>query len=113
MNLSMASIKSTDSAMQNIAPHLDELLRRVTEDLEKEELETLVTSIKTTFKGTFELQHDEDLYSCLLLLANQGLLSNENLTLLESFVAPKSSKKEGIKERIESFKRSRQQVSRL
>jgi len=81
----------------------------VTEDLAKEELETLVTSIKTTFKGRFELQHDEDLYSCLLLLANQGLLSNENLTLLENFVAPKSSKKEGIKERIESFKSSRQQ----
>ena len=108
----MASPKSlqTDSALQDIPPHLDNLLRAVSGELETAELESVVKSIKNTLKGTFEMQHDQDLYSCLLLFANQGLLSGENLTLLEKFVAPKATKKGEIKQRIETFKRSRLQV---
>ena len=108
----MASPKSlqTDTALKDIPPTLDDLLRAVCRELETAELESVVKSIKNTFKGTFEMQHDQDLYSCLLLCANQGLLSAENLTLLERFVAPKASKKEGIKHRIETFKQSRLQV---
>ena len=98
------------SMIQGIPPDLNELLREVAEELEREELETVVKSIKNTFSGTFEDQQDHDLYSCLLLFANQGLLSVENLTLLESYVAPRASKKEGIKQRIENFKLSRQKV---
>lgn len=108
----MASPKSLqpDSAIQDIPPDLDELLRGVAGDLESEELETVVNSIKNTFKGKFEDQFDQDLYSCLLLLASQGLFSGGNLTLLERFVASKSSKKEGIMQRIDNFKLRRQKV---
>ena len=99
-----------DSAIKAISPHLDELLRSVAGELDSTELETVVKSIKNTFKGTFEAQRDQDLYSCLLLFESQGLLSGDNLTVLESFVAPKASKKDGIKRRIENFKLSRQEV---
>ena len=108
----MASPKSlqTNTALKDIPPQLDDLLRAVAGELETVELESVVKSIKNTLKGTFEMQHDHDLYSCLLLFANQGLLSGENLTLLERFVAPKASKKGKIQQRIETFKRSRLQV---
>ena len=97
--------------VQDIPPDLDQLLRYVASELEKEELESVVKSIKNTFKGTFEEQQDEDLYSCFLLFASQGLLSGKNLTLLERFVAPKTSKSKEIKQRIEHFKANRQEVS--
>ena len=96
---------------QGISPQLDQLLRCVAAELDTEELESVVKSIKNTFKGKFEEQHGQDLYSCLLLFANQGLLSGGNLTFLEGFVASKASKKEGIKQKIKNFKASRQQVS--
>ena len=91
-----------------ISPHLDELLKDIATKLSAEELTNVVASIKNTFSGNFENQQDQDLYSCLQLLANQGLLSDQNLTLLERFVAWKSSKKKDIKQRIESFKLGRQ-----
>ena len=109
----MALSKSPEpvSAIEGFPSSLNELMRDVTRDLEDKELETVVKSVKNTFKGSFEVQGDQDLYSCLLLLANQGLLSEENLILLETFVAPKASKKEGIKQRIENFKRNRSKVT--
>lgn len=109
----MASPRSLNEEVsagkEMISPHLDKLLRGVTEELSPEELTNVVTSIKVTFKGNFEVQEEQDLYSCLQLFTRQGLLSDQNLTLLERFVACKSSKKEGIKQRIENFKLSRQQ----
>lgn len=97
--------------VQDIPPNLDQLLKYVASELEKEELESVVKSIKNTFKGKFEEQQDEDLYSCFLLFASQGLLSGKNLTLLERFVASKISKSKEIKQRIEQFKAKRQEVS--
>ena len=108
----MASLETlgeeVSASKEKISPHLDELLRDVTEELSAEEISSVVSSIKNTFKGNFETQKEQDLYSCLQLFTLQGLLSEQNLTLLERFVACKSSKKEGIKQRIESFKLSRQ-----
>ncbi|XP_068705560.1 uncharacterized protein [Montipora foliosa] len=110
----MALSKSPEpvSAIEGFPSSLNELFRDVTRDLNDKELEAVVKSVKNTFKGSFEVQGDQDLYSCLLLLTNQGLLSEENLTLLETFVAAKASKKEGIKERIENFKRNRSKVTK-
>ena len=109
----MASQEPTLQAVlgtqDDISPHFDELLRSVTNLLTAEELTDVVESIKNTFEGNFQTQPDQDLYSCLRLFATQGLLSEENLTLLERFVACKSSKKKGITNRIEKFKLSRQQ----
>ena len=89
-----------------ISPRFDQLLKDVVEDLSPEELEYAVSSIKTNFeKGKFADKGDQDLYSCLHLFANQGLVSEDNLTLLEKFVVtPKTSKKKGIEKKIEGFK---------
>ena len=107
----MASLKTEAVAAtpEEISPHLDALLRSVADALSDEELTSVVATIKNTFKGNFQAQQDQDLYSCLQLFTNQGLLSDENLTVLDRFVACKSSKKEGIKQRIETFKLRRQQ----
>ena len=94
-----------------ISPRFDQLLKDVVEDLSPEELEYAVSSIKTNFeKGKFADKGEQDLYSCLHLFANQGLVSEDNLTLLEKFVVtPKTSKKKGIEEKIEGFKAIRLQ----
>lgn len=100
--------EAVSASQEKNSPHLDKLLKDVAKELSGEELTNVVASIKSTFKGNFENQQDQDLYSCLQLFANQGLLSDQNLTLLERFVACKSSKQTDIKQRIESFKLGRQ-----
>ena len=94
-----------------ISPRFDKLLKDVVDDLSPEELKYAVSSIKTNFeKGKFADKGDQDLYSCLHLFANQGLVSEDNLTLLEKFVVtPQTSKKEGIEAKIRGFKATRLQ----
>ena len=96
------------SASWQISPSFDKLLRDVTANLSKEELSHAVSSIKTNFEGKFNAKDDQDLYSCLHLFANQGLVSEDNLTLLEKFVVtPHTSKKATIEEKIDNFKATR------
>ena len=97
--------------MAEISPRFDKLLKDVVDDLSQEELKYAVSSIKTNFeKGKFADKGDQDLYSCLHLFANQGLVSEDNLTLLEKFVVtPQTSKKEGIEAKIRGFKAIRLQ----
>ena len=94
-----------------ISPRFDKLLKDIVDDLNPEELKYAVSSIKTNFeKGKFADKGDQDLYSCLHLFANQGLVSEDNLTLLEKFVVtPQTSKKEGIEAKIRGFKAIRLQ----
>ena len=94
-----------------ISPRFDKLLKDVVDDLSPEELNYAVSSIKTNFeKGKFADKGDQDLYSCLHLFANQGLVSEDNLTLLEKFVVtPQTSKKERIEAKIRGFKAIRLQ----
>ena len=94
-----------------ISLRFDKLLKDVVDDLSPEELKYAVSSIKTNFeKGKFADKGDQDLYSCLHLFANQGLVSEDNLTLLEKFVVtPQTSKKEGIEAKIRGFKAIRLQ----
>ena len=94
-----------------ISPRFDKLLKDVVDNLSPEELKYAVSSIKTNFeKGKFADKGDQDLYSCLHLFANQGLVSEDNLTLLEKFVVtPQTSKKEGIEAKIRGFKAIRLQ----
>ena len=101
----MASLE-TPLRTGEISPRFDKLLKDVVDDLSPEELKYAVSSIKTNFeKGKFADKGDQDLYSCLHLFANQGLVSEENLTLLEKFVVtPQTSKKERIEAKIEGFK---------
>ena len=102
----MASLEAGE-----ISPRFDKLLKDVVGDLSPEELRYAVSSIKTNFeKGKFADKGDQDLYSCLHLFANQGLVSEDNLTLLEKFVVtPQTSKKERIEAKIEGFKAIRLQ----
>ena len=102
----MASLEAGE-----ISPRFDKLLKDVVGDLSPEELRYAVSSIKTNFeKGKFADKGDQDLYSCLLLFANQGLVSEDNLTLLENFVVtPQTSEKEGIEAKIRDFKAIRVQ----
>ena len=97
--------------MGQISPRFGKLLKDVVDDLSPEELKYAVSSIKTNFeKGKFADKGDQDLYSCLHLFANQGLVSEDNLTLLEKFVvSPQTSKKERIEAKIEGFKAIRLQ----
>ena len=102
----MASLEAGE-----ISPRFDKLLKDVVDDLSPEELKYAVSSIKTNFeKGKFADKGNQDLYSCLHLFANQGLVSEDNLTLLEKFVVtPQTSKKEGIEAKIRGFKAIRLQ----
>ena len=104
----MASVE-TISASGEISPRLQKLLRGVSDELSPEELRHAVSSIKTNFRGKFEDQGEQDLYSCLQLFAQQGLLSEDNLTLLEGFLSPKTSEKKPLKEKIQQFKEDCQQ----
>jgi ABC-type glutathione transport system ATPase component len=102
----MASLE-TVSATGEISSHLEKLLKDISSELSPEELKHAVSLIKSNFKGKFEDQEEQDLYSCLSLFANQGLVSEDNLTLLE-FLTPKISKKEKIHEKVQGFKTIRQ-----
>ena len=104
----MASVE-TISASGEISPRFEKLLRGVSDELSPEELRHAVSSIKTNFRGKFEDQGEQDLYSCLQLFAKQGLVSEDNLTLLEGFLSPKASNKKSLKEKIQQFKENRQQ----
>ena len=81
----------------------------MSDQLSPEEIRHAVWSIKNNFRGKFEDQGEQDLYSCLQLFAKQGLVSEDNLTLLEGFLSPKTSKKKSLKEKIQQFKENRQQ----
>ena len=103
----MAAVGVT-SAFREISPSFDKLLKDVSANLSPEELSHAVSSIKTNFEGKFNAKDDQDLYSCLHLFANQGVVSEDNLTLLEKFVVtPHTSKKATIEEKINNFKATR------
>ena len=103
----MASARKT-SASQEISPSFDKLLKDVIANLSPEELKHAVSSIKTNFERKFTSTNDQDLYSCLYLLANQGVFSEDNLTLLEKFVVtPNTSRKATIEAKIHNFKAAR------
>ena len=104
----MASVE-TIPASGDISPRLQKLLREVSYELSPIEQRHAVSSIKTNFRGKFEDQGEQDLYSCLQLFVKQGLVSEDNLTLLEGFLCPKASKKESLQEKIQQFKENRRQ----
>ena len=98
----MTSVE-TISASGDISSRFQTLLRGVFDELSPEELRHAVSSIKTNFKGKFEDQGEQDLYSCLQLFAKQGLVSKDNLTLLEGFLSVKASKKKTLSAKISTI----------
>ncbi|KAJ7375907.1 hypothetical protein OS493_038122 [Desmophyllum pertusum] len=92
------------------APGLQQLFRDLSPKFNPTETENVVQSMKRNYGGKFNLLDNQDLLPCLQLLHKHGHVSDNKLTLIEQFVAPKSNKEsqESIKETIESFKVSRQ-----
>ena len=90
-------------------PGLQTLFTSIFPKFNSTESEDVVQSLKRNYGGKFDSVDDQDLFSCLQLLEKQGFVSDNRLTLIEAFVAPKSNKEEQIKEMIKSFKDSRKQ----
>ena len=88
---------------------LQRLFTSIFPEFNSTESEDVVQSLKRNYGGKFDSVDDQDLFSCLQLLEKQGFVSDNRLTLIEEFVAPKSNKEEQIKEMIKSFKDSRKQ----
>ena len=88
---------------------LQELFTSISPKFNSTESDDVVQSLKRNYGGKFNSVDDQDLFSCLQLLEKHGFVSDNHLTLIEEFVAPKSNKEEQIKEMIKSFKDSRVQ----
>ena len=60
----MASL-GTVSATGEISSNLDKLFKEVSNELSHDEVKKAVSLIKSNFKGKFEDQEEQNLYSCL------------------------------------------------
>lgn len=99
----MASLE-TVSATEEVSSHFEQLLRDVSSELSPEELKNALSLFTRNFKGIFE---DQEEHSSLRLFADQGLVSEDNLTLL-LFLTSNTSKYERIQQKIQGFKQVRQ-----
>ena len=88
---------------------LQELFTSISPKFDSKESDDVVQSLQRNYGGKFNSVDDRDLFSCLQLLEKHGFVSDNHLTLIEEFVAPKSNKEEQIKEMIKGFKDSRKQ----
>ena len=88
---------------------LQELFTNISFKFNPAESKDVVQSLKRNYGGKFNSLDNQDLLSSLQLLLKHGFVSDNKLTLIEEFVAPKSNQKEQIKEMIKSFKDSREQ----
>ena len=89
-------------------PGFQELFTNISFKFNPTESEDVVQSLKRNYGGKFNSLDNQDLLSSLQLLLKHGFVSDNKLTLIEEFVAPKSKQKEQIKEIIKSFKESRE-----
>lgn len=91
-----------------ISPEFGTLLRDLASSFTQKEQANIVQLVKRTIGGRFDSLDNDDLYSCLTLLAKQGYVSETKQTLIEEFLTPKSNNPEQLKETIETFKSSGQ-----
>lgn len=89
-----------------ISPEFGTLLRDLASSFTQKEQADIVQLVKRTIGGRFDSLDNDDLYSCLTLLAKQGYVSETKLTLIEEFLTPKSNNPEQLKDTIETFKAS-------
>ena len=97
------------AAVIGSSPGFYELFTNISLEFKPTESEVVVQSLKRNYGGKFNSLDNQDLLSSLQLLVKHGSVSDNKLTLIEQFVAPKSSQEEQIKEMIKSFKESRKQ----
>ena len=91
-------------------PGFQELFTNISSKFNPAESEDVVQSLKRNYGGKFKTLDNKDLLSTLQLLVKRGFVSDNKLTLIEEFVAPKSKQEEQIKEIIKSFKDSQKQT---
>ena len=89
-------------------PGFQELFTNISFKFNPKESEEVVQSLQKNYGGKFNSLNNQDLLPSLQLLLKHGFVSDNKLTLIEEFVAPKSKQKEQIKEMIKSFKDSRE-----
>ena len=102
VRLKMAAVIGSPSGFQ-------ELFTDISFKFDRTESEDVVQSLKRNYGGKFNSLDNQDLFSSLQLLLKHGFVSDNKLTLIEEFVAPKSKQEEQIKKIIKSFKDSREQ----
>ena len=90
-------------------PGFQELFTNISSKFSPAESEDVVLLLKRIYGGKFKTLDNQDLLSTLQLLWKHGFLSDNNLTLIEEFVAAKSKQEEQIKEIIKRFKDSQKQ----
>ena len=103
---SAACSKMASYVVENLS-ELNQLFRDISLKFSSTESEDVVQSLKKVYGQPFKSLGNQDLPSCLDRLHEFGYVSSSNLTLLDEFVANKSSNKHEIYKRIENFKASR------
>lgn len=86
---------------------LQQLFENISHKITPAETENVVHSLKRIYGGKFKSLESHDLLKCLQLLAKQRYVTENNLKLVEDFVAPKCSQQKDIEEALKSFKASR------
>lgn len=89
-------------------PGFQELFTNISLNFNATESQDVVQSLKWNYGGKFNSLDNQDLLTSLQLLEKQGFVTDNKLTLIEEFVAPKSNKEVQIREMIKSFKDSRE-----
>ena len=102
-----AAVRSKMAAIAIESPTaLQQLFTSISPKFNRKESEDVVQSLKRNYGGKFNFLDNQDLLSCLQLLEKHGHVDDNKLTLIEKFVAPKSTKVEDIQKAIQSFKAS-------
>ena len=102
-----AAVRSKMAAIAIESPTgLQQLFTNISSKFNPTESEDVVLSLKKNYGGKFNLLDNHDLPSSFQLLEKHGHVADNKLTLIEKFVAPKSTKVEDIQKAIESFKAS-------
>ena len=91
------------SASVDRCSELNHLFRDISSKFSSVEAAEVVESSKRIYGEQFESLQNEDLQSCLNLFLKLGYVSNEKLTLIREFVAPKSKNEAEIKKAIDSY----------
>ena len=96
------------AAVIGSSPGFQELFTNISFKFNPTESEDVVQSLKRNYGGKFNSLDNQNLLTSLQLLEKQGFVTDNKLTLIEEFVAPKSNKEMQIREMIKSFKDSRE-----
>ena len=107
-HITRSAVRLKMAAVVGFPPEFQELFTNISFKFNPTESEDVVKSLKRNYGGKFNSLDNQDLLSSLQLLLKHGFVSDNKLTLIEKFVAPKSKQKEQIKEMIKSFKDSRE-----